>query len=129
MPEHVAGWPKFNLNVAASEQLLAIPGSGEKMLDEFRKYAPFSTIARFRGEIGKDIDPDAVAALEAYPFVPVAVNDADADTLRQLPGVTGEAAAKLADGRPYADNAAFLKALEGVASPDLAAAAAAFLGA
>jgi radical SAM superfamily enzyme with C-terminal helix-hairpin-helix motif len=43
--------------------------------------------------------------------VPVDVNEADKETLKQIPGVTDEIAQKLIDGRAYASNDAFLSAL------------------
>jgi len=126
-PQHAVIWPKFNLNSASSEQFMGIPGAGEKMTDEFEEYRPYTSIGQFRAEIGKYIAPEDVAALEAYLFVPVDVNEADAETLQQLPGVNPDNAQQLIEGRPYADAAVFLKALEGIAGSELAAAAKTFL--
>gem|GEM_PF-3446292 len=128
LPAHAAGWPKFNLNAATDEQLLGFPGSGDKMLDEFREYAPYTSIGQFRGEIGKYVSPEDVAAMEAYLFVPVDPNAADADTLQQLPGVTKDVADKIVAARPFADAAAFETALAGMVAPELAAVAAQFVG-
>jgi DNA uptake protein ComE-like DNA-binding protein len=126
-PQSAVIWPRFNLNSAASEQFMGIPGAGEKMTREFEEYRPYTSIGQFRAEIGKYVAPEDVAALEAYLFVPVDVNEADADTLQQLPGVNADAAQTLIAGRPFADVDAFVKALEGIAGSELAAAAKAFL--
>lgn len=48
---------------------------------------------------------------ELYVYVPLVPNDADADTLKQLPGVDDTVAATLVAGRPYASNQTFLDAL------------------
>jgi len=125
--KETATWIKFNLNAATDEELLTIPGTGEKMLDEFREYAPFTSVAQFAEEIGKYTDGDVVAAFMQYLFIPVAVNDADAATLMQIPGVSAEEADALIAARPFADNAAFLTALAEVVSPEQAAAAGAYL--
>jgi radical SAM superfamily enzyme with C-terminal helix-hairpin-helix motif len=57
---------------------------------------------------------------EQYVYVPVDVDQADAATLRQLPGVDASLADTLA-GRPYGSNDAFLTALAAnVSAADLA---------
>jgi DNA uptake protein ComE-like DNA-binding protein len=123
----IAAVAKLNLNTATEAEFLTVSGVGEKMVDEFNEYRPYSSILAFRREIGKYVEPAQVAEYEKYLFVPVKVNDADADTLQQLPGVTPEIAAQLIAGRPYADNAAFSTALAALVTADEAAAAAAFL--
>lgn len=127
LPAGEAAWPKYNLNTVTAEQIVTIPGAGEQMTHEFAEYRPWTTIGQFRAEIGKYVDEDIVAGYERYVFVPVDPANPDADTLRQLPGVDEDEAAQLADGGPYADDAAFLTALAGVVSAEQAALAPAFL--
>jgi DNA uptake protein ComE-like DNA-binding protein len=50
-----------NLNSASDEDILSIPGTGKRMLREFKEYRPYTNIAQFRKEIGK-----YVARLERY---------------------------------------------------------------
>ena len=126
-PAGEAAWPMYNLNTVTTEQILSIPSAGEQMTHEFAEYRPYATIGQFRAEIGKYVDEDVVAGYERYVFVPVDPADPDADTLRQLPGVDADEAARLADGGPYADDAAFLAALAGLVSAEQAALAPAFL--
>ena len=126
-PQNAVIWLKFNLNSASNEQFMGIPGAGDKMTHEFEEYRPYTSIGQFRAEIGKYIAPEDVAALEAYLFVPVDVNQADADTLQQLPGMTADTAQQMIASRPFADPDAFVQALSGVAGPELAAAAQTFL--
>src|SRR5215208_7576259 len=92
VPDNAVAWPKYNLNTASNEQFMSIPGAGDRMTREFEEYRPYASIGQFRGEIGKYVSPQEVAAFEAYVFVPVDPNQADPDTLRQLPGVTAEVA-------------------------------------
>jgi DNA uptake protein ComE-like DNA-binding protein len=57
------------LNAATDEDILTIPGLGNRMLREFREYRPYTAIAEFRREMGKYVDDDEVARLERYVVV------------------------------------------------------------
>ena len=118
---------KLNLNTATREQLLTIPNMGDRMVREFFEYRPYLSIQQFRREIGKYVSQDQVAAYEQYVFVPIDPNNADADTLQQLPGVDASIASQLAAGRPYATADAFLTNLGQYLAPDQVAAALAYL--
>jgi DNA uptake protein ComE-like DNA-binding protein len=122
-----ATWIKYNLNTMTEDQILAIPGTGDRMVREFTEYRPYASIEQFRKEIGKYVDADVVAGYERYVFVPVDPNQADEATLQQLPGVDADTAKTLIDGRPYADQTAFLAALGKLVAPDFAALAPAYL--
>jgi DNA uptake protein ComE-like DNA-binding protein len=100
-----------DLNTASDAEILAIPGLNDRMLDEFKEYRPYGSILQFRKEIGKYVGDDQVKTWEAFVFVPIDVNQADADTLQQLPGVDATIAKKLTDGRPFDTNQAFLDLL------------------
>ena len=107
-----AACAKLNLNDVTGETLLAtIPDFSNRMVREFEEYRPYVSIQQFRREIGKYVDANQVAEYELYVYVPLVPNDADADTLKQLPGVDDTIAATLIAGRPYASNQAFLDAL------------------
>jgi len=56
----------INLNTASDEDILTIPGLGQRMLHEFKEYRPYKTIEQFRKEIGKYVDAKEVARLERY---------------------------------------------------------------
>ena len=117
VPTIVAGTPlaagaKLNLNAVTEEQLLStIPGFSNRMVREFMEYRPYVSIQQFRKEIGKYVSAEQVAAYEGYVYVPVNVNEADAATLQQIPGVDATLAEALIAGRPYASNQAFLDKL------------------
>jgi DNA uptake protein ComE-like DNA-binding protein len=127
VPANAVVWPKYNLNTASTEQFMSIPGAGDRMTREFAEYRPYTSIGQFRGEIGKYVSPEEVAAFAAYVFVPVDPNQADTDTLQQLPGVTPEVADALIAGRPYDSSQTFLTALGQQAPAELVAAAKTFL--
>jgi DNA uptake protein ComE-like DNA-binding protein len=118
---------KLNLNTATREQFLTVPGVGDRMVREFFEYRPYVSIVQFRREIGKYVSAEQIAAYEQYVFVPVDPNNADAETLRQLPGVDASIAADLAAARPYATADAFLAKLGEHVSADQAAMARAYL--
>jgi DNA uptake protein ComE-like DNA-binding protein len=63
----------LNLNSAADEEILAIPGIGKRMLHEFKEYRPYKSMEQFRREIGKYIDKDKreaeLARLERYVMI------------------------------------------------------------
>ena len=61
----------INLNTATDEEILLIPGIGNRMLHEFKEYRPYSALAQFHREIGKYVDDKELARLEQYVFVPV----------------------------------------------------------
>lgn len=108
---------KLNLNTASGAEFLAnIPGLGNRMVHEFEEYRPYRSIQQFRREIGKYVKPEQVAEYEKYVFVPIAVNESDAATLQQIPGLDEAEAQALMAGRPYASNEAFLSKLSGSVS-------------
>ncbi|MFZ2489770.1 MAG: hypothetical protein WAZ19_16815 [Anaerolineae bacterium] len=119
---------KLNLNTAAGDEYLAtIPNFSSRMVREFLEYRPYASIQQFRREIGKYVDDAQVAQYEQYVYVPVDVNQSDAATLLQIPGLDQAAADALIAGRPYASNGAFLAALAQAAPTVDAATAASYL--
>lgn len=121
---------RLNLNTATGEDYLAaIPDFSSRMVREFLEYRPYISIQQFRREIGKYVDDAQVAFYEQYVYVPIAVDEADAETLKQIPGVDDATAADLIAGRPYGSNDAFLAALAGRLPANEVAVAAAYLAA
>lgn len=59
-------WKPLDLNTATGEEILLIPGVGERMQHEFEEYRPYRAIEQFRREIGKYVDQEEVARLERY---------------------------------------------------------------
>lgn len=121
---------KLNLNTATADDFLAaIPGFSSRMTREFLEYRPYVSIQQFRAEIGKYVDDAQVAQYEQYVYVPIAINDSDAATLQQIPGLDANEAAELMAGRPYAAADAFLAKLAGYVSADELAVARTYLSA
>ena len=113
---------KLNVNTASANDFrTTIPGMGDRMVHEFEEYRPYRSIQQFRREIGKYVSPEQVAEYERYVYVPIAINEADAATLQQIPGLDEKEAAELVTGRPYSSREAFIKKLsEKVSGEELA---------
>ena len=110
--EAVAEFTLFNLNTVTGDELLAtLPNFSNRMVREFEEYRPYVSIRQFQREIGKYVDDTQVAEWQQYVYVPIDVNNADAATLMQIPGVDEATANTLIAARPFASNDAFLEAL------------------
>ena len=108
---------KLNVNTASANDFrTTIPGMGDRMVHEFEEYRPYRSIQQFRREIGKYVSPEQVAEYERYVYVPIAINEADAATLQQIPGLDAPEAQALIAARPFASNDAFLSKLAGSVS-------------
>ena len=92
---------QINLNTATKEEILMIPGVGNRMLHEFEEYRPYKTLAQFRKEIGKYVDAKELARLEQYVFVPLNLNTASDDELRTIPGLGPRMLHEFKEYRPY----------------------------
>ncbi len=57
------------LNSATDEEILAIPGVGDRMLHEFKEYRPYKSMEQFRREIGKYVDNNELARLERFVYL------------------------------------------------------------
>lgn len=91
----------INLNTASREEILLVPGIGNRMLREFQEYRPYKAMAQFRREMGKYVDDKEVARMEQYVFVPIDLNTAtDADILT-IPGLGNRMLREFKEYRPY----------------------------
>jgi len=59
-----------NLNTATDEDIMSIPGAGQKMVHEFKEYRPWKTKEQFDKEIGKYVGPKETARLWRYVVIP-----------------------------------------------------------
>ena len=58
-----------NLNTATDDDILSIPGAGQRMVREFKEYRPWKTKGQFEKEIGKYVDAKEVARLWRYVVI------------------------------------------------------------
>lgn len=100
---------QINLNTASAEEILMIPGAGNRMAREFREYRPYKTIGQFRKEIGKYVDVKEVARLEQYVFVPLNLNSASDDDILSIPGAGKRMVREFKEYRPWTSMEQFRK--------------------
>ncbi len=91
----------LNLNTATKEEILMVPGVGDKMAHEFEEYRPYKSIDQFRREIGKYVSDDEVAEYEKYVFVPINLNTGSKDEILSIPGVGDKMLHEFEEYRPY----------------------------
>lgn len=58
-----------NLNTATDEQILSIPGAGQRMVREFKEYRPWRTKAQFDREISKYVGAAETARLWGFVVI------------------------------------------------------------
>ena len=58
-----------NLNTATDEDILSIPGAGQRMVREFKEYRPWKTKAQFDKEIGKYVGAKETERLWRYVVI------------------------------------------------------------
>ena len=116
--EPATTFTRFDLNTATADDFLTIPDMNNRMVREYMEYRPYVSILQFRQEIGKYVGDAQVAAWEPYVYVPIQIDQADAETLKQIPGVDDTIAAELIAARPYNTNDAFLAKLATYLTPE-----------
>jgi len=99
----------INLNTASRDEILLVPGAGNRMAREFAEYRPWKTWAQFDKEISKYVGQEATDKLKQYCFIPVNLNTAtDADIL-SIPGAGSRMVREFKEYRPWKTKAQFDK--------------------
>jgi DNA uptake protein ComE-like DNA-binding protein len=99
----------INLNTATREEILLVPGAGNRMVREFAEYRPWKTWAQFDKEIGKYVGADATAKLAQYCFIPVKLNTATDEEILSIPGAGQRMVREFKEYRPWKTQAQFEK--------------------
>ncbi len=115
--EHVSGsaydqvygalWIPIDLNDVTNEEILLIPGVGNRMLHEFEEYRPYIALPQFHREIGKYVDDEELARLAQYVYVRIDLNSASEAEILSIPGVGPRMQHEFEEYRPYAAMAQF----------------------
>ncbi|HEX5069616.1 MAG TPA: hypothetical protein VFV78_05305 [Vicinamibacterales bacterium] len=98
-----------NLNTATKEEILLIPGAGQKMTIEFPEYRPWKTFAQFDRQIGKYVGQEATDKLKQYVFIPVDLNTATDEDILSIPGAGARMVKEFKEYRPWTSKAQFDK--------------------
>ena len=96
-------WLPINLNDVTNEEILLIPGVGDRMAHEFEEYRPYVDMGEFRMEIGKYVDEEEVERLARYVYVPIDLNSATREEIMTVPGMSERMAHEFEEYRPYTD--------------------------
>jgi DNA uptake protein ComE-like DNA-binding protein len=96
-----------NLNTATRDEILLIPGAGQRMVREFAEYRPWKTWAQFDKEIGKYVGAGATARLAQYVFIPVNLNTATDEDMLSIPGAGPSMVREFKQYRPWKSWAQF----------------------
>jgi DNA uptake protein ComE-like DNA-binding protein len=99
----------IDLNTATREEILLVPGAGNRMAREFAEYRPWKSWAQFDKEIGKYVGPEATAQLAQYCFIPVNLNTASDDDILTIPGAGPRMVREFKEYRPWKSWAQFDK--------------------
>jgi DNA uptake protein ComE-like DNA-binding protein len=98
-----------NLNTGTREEILLIPGAGNRMAREFAEYRPWKTWMQFDKEIGKYVGQPETERLKQYVFIPINLNTAsDADIL-SIPGAGPRMVREFKEYRPWKTKEQFEK--------------------
>lgn len=98
-----------NLNTGTREEILLIPGAGNRMVREFGEYRPWKSWAQFDKEIGKYVNAQEVARLKQYVFIPVNLNTATDEDILSIPGAGNRMVREFKEYRPWKSQAQFEK--------------------
>ena len=100
-------WVPIDLNDVTNEEILLIPGVGNRMLHEFEEYRPYIALPQFHREIGKYVDDEELARLAQYVYVRIDLNSASESEILSIPGVGPRMQHEFEEYRPYAAMAQF----------------------
>jgi DNA uptake protein ComE-like DNA-binding protein len=99
----------INLNTATDEEIMLIPGAGERMAHEFEEYRPWRSFAQFNREIGKYVGPEETTRLAQYCFIPINLNTASDEDILSIPGLGQRMLHEFKEYRPYTSMEQFRK--------------------
>ena len=98
-----------NLNTGTREEILLIPGAGNRMVREFMEYRPWKSWAQFDKEISKYVGQPETDRLKKYVFIPVNLNTATDDAILSIPGAGTRMVREFKEYRPWKTKAQFDK--------------------
>lgn len=98
-----------NLNTGSREEILLIPGAGNRMAWEFAEYRPWKSWAQFDTEIGKYVPQTEVDRLKQYVFIPINLNTATDQDILSIPGAGKRMVREFKEYRPWKSKQQFEK--------------------
>jgi DNA uptake protein ComE-like DNA-binding protein len=98
-----------NLNTATRDEILLIPGAGNRMAREFPEYRPWKSWAQFDKEISKYVGQQETDRLKKYVFIPVNLNTATDADIMSIPGAGQKMTHEFKEYRPWKSQEQFQK--------------------
>jgi DNA uptake protein ComE-like DNA-binding protein len=98
-----------NLNTGTKEEILLIPGAGNRMVREFAEYRPWKTWGQFDKEIGKYVGQTETDRMKQYVFIPVNLNTATDEDILSIPGAGPRMVREFKEYRPWKTKEQFEK--------------------
>jgi DNA uptake protein ComE-like DNA-binding protein len=98
-----------NLNTGTREEILLIPGAGNRMVREFAEYRPWVNWVQFDKEISKYVGQPDTDRLKQYVFIPVKLNTATDEDILSIPGAGQKMVREFKEYRPWTAQAQFDK--------------------
>lgn len=98
-----------NLNTGTREEILLIPGAGERLAHEFDEYRPWRNWAQFDKEISKYVGQQETDRLKQYVFIPVKLNTGSDEDFLSIPGAGQRMVREFKEYRPWKTQAQFEK--------------------
>jgi len=98
-----------NLNTATREEILLIPGAGNRMAREFAEYRPWRAWAQFDKEISKYVGQVETDRLKQYVFIPVNLNTGTDLDILSIPGTGQRMLREFKEYRPWKTKEQFEK--------------------
>jgi len=99
----------LNLNTGTREEILLIPGAGNRMAREFVEYRPWRTWAQFDKEISKYVGQAETDRLKQYVFIPVNLNTGTDTDILSIPGAGQRMLREFKEYRPWKTKEQFEK--------------------
>jgi DNA uptake protein ComE-like DNA-binding protein len=99
----------INLNTATREEILLVPGAGNRMAREFAEYRPWKSWVQFDKEIGKYVGAQETARLAQHCFIPINLNTASDDDILSIPGAGRRMVREFKEYRPWKSMEQFYK--------------------
>ncbi len=96
-----------DLNTGTREEILLIPGAGQRMTIEFAEYRPWRTWAQFDREISKYVGQPETDRLKQYVFIPVNLNTATDEDILSIPGAGPRMVREFKEYRPWRNKEQF----------------------
>jgi DNA uptake protein ComE-like DNA-binding protein len=98
-----------NLNTGTREEILLIPGAGNRMAREFPEYRPWKNWAQFDKEISKYVGQPETDRLKQYVFIPVKLNTGTDEDINSIPGAGPRMVREFKEYRPWKTKEQFEK--------------------